>query len=383
MKFKVYIVLILMAVLLTPAANLSAFELPVPSAILIEAETGQVLYEKNADERMPPASITKAMAMLLAMEAVENGEIALDDTVTVSNYAQSMGGSQIFLNSGQTLTIEELLKAVTIASANDASVALAEGISGSYYAFVEEMNEKAQELGMNNTNFRNSTGLPEPDHYSTARDIAIMSREVVKYPQIREWGQIWVDYIDLPNRQAMLTNTNRLILSYPGLDGIKTGHTNEAGYCLAASAARQDFRLISVVLKTDSETERQEMTTRLLDYGFNNFKQETLLSADEIVQNVEFPGSKQGQASVRAAKNVNVILPRGNTEEPELEYMIKDEFDFPINSEDVVGEVAVVLEGEEVSRTDILAAENIERANIFTRLFRNAADVIRNFISRD
>lgn len=381
-KISIILTLILFLTFTVTLADVYSFDLGANSAILIEAETGQVLYEHNADEELPPASITKAMTMLIAMEAIESGEISFDDTVTVSRHAESMGGSQIFLDDGTVLTIEELLKAITVASANDASVALAEGISGSYYSFVDKMNERAEELGMNNTNFRNTTGLPESDHYSTARDIAKMSREVVKYPEIREWGQIWVDYIDLPNRQAMLTNTNRLILSYPGMDGIKTGHTSEAGYCLSASAAREDMRLISVILKADTEAERQELTTRLLDYGFNNFRQETLMSSDETIHNIDIPGSKDGTGSVKTTQDLNVVIPRNEEYETELNYYTEEEYDFPILEGENVGEVGVMLNGEEISRTEIVAAEEIDQANIFTRLFRGVVNTIRNFIDR-
>ena len=381
-KLTMILFLILTMVFTLNLANVYSFDLGAHSAILIEAETGQVLYEHNADEELPPASITKTMAMLIAMEAIESGEVSLEDTVTVSRYAESMGGSQIFLDAGTILTIEELLKAVTVASANDASVALAEGISGSYYSFVDRMNERARELGMENTNFRNTTGLPEADHYSTARDISKMSRKVIKYPEIREWGQIWVDYIDLPNRQAMLTNTNRLILSYQGMDGIKTGHTSEAGYCLASSATRENMRLISVVLKAESETERQELTTRLLDYGFNNFRQNTLISDEEVIHNVEIPGSRDGTASVKVARDLNVVTPRNEDYETELNYYINEEYDFPILEGEVVGEIGVVMNGQEISRREIVAAEEISRANIFTRLFRGVANTVRDFINR-
>jgi len=382
LKRKIVIILTLFLALTINLTNVYSFDLGAYSAILIEADTGQVLYEQNADEELPPASITKVMTMLIAMEAIESGEISLDDTVTVSRHAESMGGSQIFLDAGTALTVGELLKAVTVASANDASVALAEGISGSYYSFVDKMNERARELGMDNTNFRNTNGLPEEDHYSTARDIAKMAQEIVEYPEIREWGQIWVDYIDLPNREAMLTNTNRLILSYPGLDGIKTGHTSEAGFCLAASAVREDMRLISVVLKADTETERQELTTRLLDYGFNNFRQHTLVSTDEIIHNISIPGSKDGIGSVKTVKDINVIMPRNEEYETELNYYTKEEYDFPILEGDRVGEVGVVLNDQEILRAEFVAAEEIERANIFTRMFRGIANTIRNFMDR-
>ncbi|MFW5981394.1 MAG: D-alanyl-D-alanine carboxypeptidase family protein, partial [bacterium] len=304
MKMRLLLIIITMALMVVPVSA-QEFDLEISSAILIDADTGQVLYEKNAELQLPPASMTKIMAMLIAMEQVDQGEISLDDEVNVSRLAASMGGSQIFLDAGTRLTIGELLKAVTIPSANDASVALAEAVAGSYGNFIDWMNRKAEELGLENTNFTNSTGLPDEygEHYSTARDIATMSRELVKYPLILEWASIWVDYIELPNRQAMLVNTNKLINTYPGMDGLKTGHTTEAGYCLAATALRNNTRLISVIFGAEDEADRAETTTRLLDYGFNTFNKELIVSEGEIVQNIEIPDGRKTDTTAEAAED--------------------------------------------------------------------------------
>ena len=240
MKKKFIISTIIMTVffsfvLITPAL---AFDVVTDSAILLEAETGQVLFSKNADRKLPPASVTKIMTLLITMEKLEEGKISLDDQVTISRYAESMGGSQIFLAANTQVKLEKLLKAVTIASGNDASVAIGEYIAGTYSNFIAMMNDKAKELGMDSTNFANSTGLPDPNHYSTARDISIMARELVKYPQVLEWASIWTETIELPGRKAMLVNTNSLINKYPSMDGLKTGHTQEAGFCLASTAQK-------------------------------------------------------------------------------------------------------------------------------------------------
>ncbi|MFW6280333.1 MAG: D-alanyl-D-alanine carboxypeptidase family protein, partial [Halanaerobium sp.] len=245
-----FLILLLGVFLFTGIFQVKAFEIEPESAILIEAETGQVLFEKNADRQLPPASLTKIMPLLIAMEEIDKGSIDLNDMVTVSRYAESMGGSQIFLAANTQVELEKLLKAVTIASGNDASVAIGEYIAGTYSNFIAMMNEKADELGMENTNFSNSTGLPDPDNYSTARDISIMARELAKYPQILEWASIWTETIQLPNREAMLVNTNGLINRYPSMDGLKTGHTQEAGFCLAATAQKGNTRLISVVMQS-------------------------------------------------------------------------------------------------------------------------------------
>ncbi|MGM0410497.1 MAG: D-alanyl-D-alanine carboxypeptidase family protein, partial [Bacillota bacterium] len=265
------IVLTLTTIMSSNIMAVSDFDVSVDKAILIEAETGEVLFEKNADEVVPPASITKIMTLLLAMEAIENGELNLDDEVNISKRAESMGGSQIYLPDGVTLKLEELLKAVAMASANDASVAVAEAVGGSYGNFIHMMNQKAKELEMENTKFVNSTGLPAENHYSTARDISIMARELVKHEKVLDWSSNWLEYIELPKRKAMVVNTNKLIKKYDGLDGLKTGHTQEAGFCLAGTAKNNEMRLISIVLDADTDQERERVTTNLLDYGFNNF----------------------------------------------------------------------------------------------------------------
>ena len=377
MKKKIAIILLIFSVvLLGQPDRAGAFELGAESAILLEAETGQVLYETDADQELPPASITKIMTMLLTMEAVERGELALDDVVTISQAASDMGGSQIFLNAGNEVTVEDLLKAVVIASANDATYALAEVVGGSYMGFVDMMNDRAAELGMDSTSFRNSTGLPAEDHYTTARDITKMSRKVIEYPEIQEWGQIWVDYVELPDRDAMLANLNHMINTYDGMDGIKTGRTQAAGFCLAASAERDGFRLISVIMRAESDEERQQLTADLLNYGFNNFTRTVLLGADEVIRNISIPESSAGQVSGRSAEDLQIVIPRRNDELAETRVILPDEHELPIAEGEKIGEVAALLEGEEVNRVDLLADEDIARANIFLRLFRGIADFL-------
>lgn len=351
--------------------NAQEFDLDALSAILIEAETGNILYEKNADEKLPPASITKIMAMLLTMEEIESGDLSLDDEVTISESAASMGGSQIYLGRGVKVTVEDLLKAVTIASANDASVALGEVVAGNYERFINMMNERAEELGMENTYFSNSTGLPtESEHYSTARDIAIMSRELVKYQQILDWASIWVDYVELPDRRAMLANTNKLIRDYPGLDGLKTGHTDEAGFCLAATASRNNLRLVSVVLKTESEEARQELTSQLLDYGFNKFVKHEYIAEEEKIQNIKIPEGKQRYLTGEIENALKIVVERGRESEVEGEIVLDEELSAPVEEGEVVGEYRAVLDDNVLNSVDILASEDIERANIFVRLWR-------------
>ena len=360
---------LLLVVLLSAAV--SAFELDVESGILIEAETGQVLYEKNADLELPPASITKIMPMLMAMENIENGQISLQDEVLISNYASSMGGSQIFLAANTAVPVEKLLKAVTIASANDASVALSEYLSGTYSSFIHEMNQRAAELGMVNTNFVNSTGLPAENHYTTARDITKMAREIVQYDLILEWGQIWDTFIQLPNREARLTNTNQLINYYPGVDGIKTGYTSEAGYCLTATARRNDYRLISVVMRTESKEERRELTTRLLNFGFNNFSREILFAEGEEIQNIEIAGAKDRHTTGVISEDLIAMIRRGEKDKFSTQFSPEENLKAPLSRGDLLGEMVVEKEGEVINSVQVVVAEDVDRANIFVRLWRS------------
>jgi len=358
------------------------FELNVDSAILIETNNGQVLYEKNADERMSPASITKIMTLLLAMEKIESGELDLDDKVNISKHAESMGGSQIFLAANTSVKVRDLLKAITIASANDASVAIAEAIGGSYNNFINLMNKKAEELGMGNTYFSNSTGLPtESDHYTTARDITKMARELVKYKQVLEWAQIWVDYIELPNRKAMISNTNKLVKKYPGIDGLKTGHTDKAGFCLTATAKR-DMRLISVVLKAKTELEREELTARLLDYGFNRFTKKELANKGQEIQNISVPDGKKEFTAGMISDDLEVVIKRGEEDTLETKVEFKEGFKAPIKKGDLLGYKFVIQDGKKLASANIVATEDISRANIFIRLWRTFVNWIGSFFKK-
>ena len=345
-------------------------DLEAESAILIEAETGQLLYQKNINKKVPPASITKIMTMLIAMEKVENEVLSLDDEIIISQYAESMGGSQIYLPAGVEVKLKDLLKAVAISSANDASVAIAEAISGSYSSFINLMNEKAEKLGMKNTHFMNSTGLPEANHYTTARDISIMARELIKYKKVLEWTSIWVDYVKLPEREAMLANTNKLVNKFPGMDGLKTGHTDDAGFCLAATAKRDSVRLISVILGCNSQKERQENTKRLLNYGFNFFEKKQMVNAAELIKNIKIPSGKKPVISGKPAQDLYVMLKRGSKTEPEVNIKIKEALKAPLKKGESIGQIIVTQNNRQLGLVDIITTEKIEKANIFIRLWR-------------
>ncbi|MGM0437630.1 MAG: D-alanyl-D-alanine carboxypeptidase family protein, partial [Bacillota bacterium] len=349
----------------------SDFGVSVNSAILLEAETGEVIFEKNADKRVPPASITKIMTLLLAMEAVEDGKLNLDEEIEVSRKAESMGGSQIYLPANITLKLEKLLEAVAMASANDASVAVAEAVGGSYNNFIAMMNERAKELGMENTNFVNSTGLPAENHYSTARDISIMARELIKHEKVLEWTSTWLDYIELPEREAMVVNTNELIKKYDGLDGLKTGHTQEAGFCLAGTAENSNMRLITVVLNGKTLKEREEATTELMDYGFNTFRKTTVVEKDKKIKNIVVPNGKETVISGKAKNSYKTLVKVGQGDTVDSRINLNDEIKAPINKGDVLGQITVFKSEKEIGSVDIVAEEDIKKANILVRIWRS------------
>jgi len=348
------------------------FKVDAQSAILIDAESGQVLFEQNPDEPLPPASLTKIMTLLLTMEEIESGKLSLDDKVTISRLAQSMGGSQIFLGEGDVVSVRDLLKAVTMASANDACVALGETVAGSYNHFINLMNDRANELGLRNTYFSNSTGLPtESDHYTTARDVAKMSRKLVKYPIILEDASIWLDYIQLKDRKAMITNTNHLVNTYPGLDGIKTGHTSAAGFSLAATAQRGSMRLISVVMKSNSVKAREDLTAQLLDYGFNRFTRKKYLEQGETIQNISVKLGSKEYTTGEIAKDLAVVVKRGLEGTISTEIEIDKSFDFPIEVGDKIGQAKAFKNEELITTSEIIATEKINKANFIALYWRN------------
>ena len=350
------------------------FDVNVNSAILLEAETGEVIFEKNADKKVPPASITKIMTLLLAMESIEDGKLSLDDKIEVSRKAESMGGSQIYLPAGVTLKLNELLEAVAMASANDASVAVAEAIGGSYNNFIGMMNKRADELGMKNTNFVNSTGLPADNHYSTARDISIMARELIKHKKVLDWTSKWLDYIKLPEREAMIVNTNALIKKYDGLDGLKTGHTQEAGFCLAGTAANNNMRLISVVLNGDTVKEREKVTTELMDYGFNTYRKATVVEKDKEIKNIVVPNGKTTVTTGLTKNNYKTLVKVGKSDILDSEINLNKEIKAPIAKGDVLGKVTVLKDKKKVGAVDIIAKEEIKKANILVRMWRSFND---------
>jgi D-alanyl-D-alanine carboxypeptidase (penicillin-binding protein 5/6) len=372
---------------LSPLSQAAAPELKAKSAILIDAETGQVLYEKDPDMRLAPASITKVMTMLLAMEAVDKGKVSFDDMVVTSTAASQIGGSQIWLMEGEGMRFEDMLKAVAIVSANDAAFALSEYIAGTEPDFVRLMNDKAKELNMKNTHFENSDGLPSPDHYSSARDIAIMSRELItKYSKILEWTSTWTDWLQrlhpkAKQKESFLRNTNELVIKYPGADGLKTGMTNEAGFCLSATAKKNDTRLIGVVMALSSNGERLDDTIKLLDYGFREFERVHLATQGESVGSFRIPNGRQEMVAAGVDKDYAVLVEKGKKDLITTEF-VPDERKAPINKGERVGQVMVSLDNKEIARVNVVSTEDVPRAGFFTVLSRGIRDFFRGLFRR-
>ncbi|RQD75163.1 MAG: D-alanyl-D-alanine carboxypeptidase [Candidatus Syntrophonatronum acetioxidans] len=349
------------------------FEVEASSALLIEVNTKEVLYAKDIDRPYPPASITKIMTLLLALEAIEEGKMDWDDMVTVSEKAWEMKGSQMFLELGQEVSVENLLKGISIVSANDACVAIAGHLHGSEESFVQKMNEKASEIGLTNTRFQNSHGWPDPDHYMSARDIALLSAYTIKtQPEILELESQREFTFNIDEPQY---NRNPLLGRYPGADGLKTGWTNEAGYCLAGTAEQNNFRLISVVLNSPSNRTRLSDTEALLDFGFKNFTFQNVVEKDEVVGQADVPDGKQREIDVVAAESMGVVV--GNEEEGDLEKeIVLDNLSAPLSKGDEAGEILVLREDEVLNRVPLLVNEDLERANIFVVTLRRVGDFI-------
>ena len=355
--------------------EVSAQLISAKSGILMEQSTGEVLYEVNPDERLQIASVTKTMTMLLIMEAIDDGKIKRDDTVTVSEYAASMGGSQVFLEVGEQMSVDDMMKAIAVASGNDAAVAMAEFISGSESAFVEKMNERAEELGCLNTHFINCNGLDETqEHYSSAKDIAIISRELLKHTGIFDYTTIWMD--SLRDGSFGLSNTNKLIRFYKGANGLKTGSTSAAKYCLSATAERDGMQLIAVIICAPSSAERFSSATALLDFGFANYE----VASDEVldisVPYVRVVGGTSGQILPKVSGN-GFVVKKGNRDKIEQTFEIEESVSAPVLAGQKVGEIIYTIDGSEVARRDVCAIEDVPRISVLQMFVRNLGDWLR------
>lgn len=355
--------------------SLSSFaagsEFDAKSYLLMEASTGRVLLEHNADTALPPASVTKIMTLLLVMEAIDNGNIKLDDMVSTSNNAASMGGSQVYLEPGEAMCVDEMIKCVVVSSANDAALALAEHIAGSEEIFVERMNERARELGMQNTKFENTNGLDDTtsEHLTSARDIAIMSRELIKHPKILEYSSIWMDTVR--NGEFTLTNTNRLIRFYNGANGLKTGSTSKAGFCISATALRDGMQLIAVVMGAPNRDTRNEIAKKLLDYGFAGYAVAGFEAGE--LEPIRLLGGIQKEVKL-GYNDFSCVVEKGKRENIEKSIILPENVTAPVKKGDCVGRISYTLDGEELGSVDIVALENagkIGYSGVLTHILKN------------
>ena len=343
------------------------------SAYLMDFNSGECLYKENETSRMPIASVCKVMTLTLVFDAVANGKISLADTVTVSENAAGMGGSQVFLDKGCTYSVDQLVKSIIVCSANDSCVALSETVAGGEEEFVAQMNKKATEIGCTDTVFANCTGLPRDTQYSCAKDVAIMFSNLIKYEDYFKYSKIWLeDFVHPDDRTTSMTNTNKLIRKYSSCDGGKTGFTNEAGFCLAATAKKNSLRLISVVLGASSSDDRFNSIIKMFDYGFANFTNKIVLDKEvELNDNFEVRGGKKDNFAVRPQENSYVFTRTGAT--PEISYkVIEYEVKAPVEKEQIVGKIEVFKDGVLADTVNVVAAEAVEKAG-FTDYFKNIA----------
>ncbi len=373
MKKIVFILISLFSFIFIKNVSAVEMEISAKSAILVDFNTGKVLYSKNENEPLAMASMTKVMSMLLIMEKIDDGSLKYDDIVEISTESSSMGGSQIFLNPGDKYKVVDLLKGVAMASANDAVVALAEKTYGSKEHFIEAMNKKAESLGLKNTHFVNVHGLDEEGHYSSAYDMSVMARELLKHEKILDFTRVYEEYLTKPDgSQIWLVNTNKLVRFYDGVDGLKTGFTQKAGYCLTATGKKNNLRLISVVMGEESIEKRSSDTVKLLNYGFNTFKVNLIKNKSEILGKVNVQKGKKENVDVVLVNDLIELL---NASDKPSNYKFKilvDKIIAPVKKGDVIGKVKVLDDnGVLISQVDITVNENVLKANLWDLFKRN------------
>ena len=374
---KIYLLLLFFLIPLNVSADELNLAENAKSAIMIEATTGEILYKKNEKERLAPASMTKIMSLILITENIESGKLKWNDIVVTSNYASSMGGSQVFLKPNEIMSVEDLVKAICVASANDATVAMAEKIAGTEKAFVKLMNDKAKELGAVNTNFVNSTGLPAKDHYSTAYDMSIMAKELIRHEKILSFTKIYEDYLRKNTSNSFwLVNTNKLVRFYDYIDGLKTGFTDDAGYCLTATGKKGNMRLITVVMKEDNTDNRTKDTIAMMDYGFNMYSVKNIISKDNKIGNIYINLGKEEYADISSLEDINIVNSNQDNEAKFTYEIETDNVTAPLSKGSVVGKITVYKDGKYFNSSDLIITKNIKKANIVKVFFRNIKDVL-------
>ena len=350
----------------------TALNLASKSAVLMDVSTGQVLYEKNSHEKLPPASVTKVMTMLLIVEALDSGKIKLDDQVQVSETASSMGGSQIFLEPGEIQKVDTLLKGIAVASANDACVAMAEHLAGSVEEFVVQMNAKAKQLGMKDTNFVNTNGLPVDNHYTTAYDIALMSRELLKHETISKYLTTWMDSVVVGKKQATIgiANTNKMVKHYQGTTGVKTGFTQQAKYCLSASAKRGDTHLVAVTLGAETSPERFKDSSALLNFGFANYESVKLCSKNDNISALTLDKAEDNKINLVAKDDLSVLIKKGGAKDFTRKVKLKQDTTLPIKKGTTLGVVEIYSGDKLIGKVDLVNTKDVNKASYLQMLQR-------------
>ena len=352
------------------------------SAILLEPTTGEIIFEKNSHEKLHPASMTKMMSMLLIIEAIENGVISWDEMVTVSENAASMGGSQILLEVGEQMSVHDLFKGIAVASGNDAVVAMAEKIGGSEAIFVDMMNEKAKKLGLTDTHFKNPHGLDDDDHYSSAYDMAMIGKELVKHEKVLEFTKIYEDYLrQNTDRKIWLVNTNKLVRFYEGVDGLKTGYTASAGYCLTATAKKDSSRFLAVAMgEPDSKTRNQEIS-EMLDYAFAQYEVEIMLDKDSVIKTIEVEKGRNKFVDLVPLNEVSFLNKKGTNKKNATYEISIDKVKAPVKEGDIVGNLKIKEDENVIREVPITVRESVEKCNLFELYFRHLTDIFKGDVS--
>lgn len=370
------ILIFLLIISLLPITNLQAIENDITpnasGAILIDADSKQILYDKNADKKLFPASTTKIMTMIIMFEAINNKKISFEDQVTTSKYAASMGGSQVYLEEGESMSLEDMFKSIAIASANDASVAVSEYIAGSTNKFVEMMNQKAKELNLKNTHFENVTGLHDNNHYTCPYDLAMMASYLIKIggDKLLSVTSLYDSYIREDTKQSFwLVNTNKLLKLYDGVDGLKTGYTKEAGYCLVTTAKRDGQRLVGVVMKESEPKTRNEEMCNLLDYGFNNYKREIIYKKDSVIEKHVVDKMDNLTINVVCKEDIAYIKAKANDQKYTTKIVYKNNL-LPVKKGDIVATLTVLCDGKEITSYNLYSDNDVEKATYFSKLIK-------------
>ena len=374
-KYIVYILLFSLVFINIPIVKAEELIPNSKSGLLMEVNSGQILFEKNMDERLAVASMTKMVGLIIIMEKLESGELSLDDVVTASKNASGMGGSQIYLSLGEEMTVRDLIKGITMASANDATVAMAEKIAGSEEKFVELMNLKVKELGLKNTNFVNSTGLDEDNHFSSSYDMAIIAKELLKYEKILEFTSVYEDYLRVnTSNKFWLVNTNKLVRLYEGADGLKTGFTDLAGYCMAVTAKRDGMRLLAIVLGEESGKVRNSEVSELLDYGFDNYKTMVLKDKNDIVDTIVVEKGTKREINVYLKEDASILMRQSDSENGYDTEISLNDISLPLKKYDVIGKFYIKKDNEIINAIDLIVKDDIYSKKIYELFF----DLLKN-----